>query len=158
MSVPDAGYRKEGDAGAHFGFAAGERKTMEEMLSPISVEIDARHPHALVLRVAGEVDISTVGTITRGFTSMISIRQAGQDLLIIDLGGVRFFGSSGLAALVACRHTAEEEALEFRLSGTSPAVLRPLEGTGLIRCFDWYPTLDAALDSPDRPQPRVRTS
>jgi hypothetical protein len=37
-------------------------------------------------------------------------------------------------------------------------VLRPLEGTGLIRCFDWYPTLEAALDSPDRSQPRVRTS
>ena len=39
---------------------------MEEMLSPISVEIDTGHPHALVLRVSGEVDISTVGTIRRG--------------------------------------------------------------------------------------------
>ena len=131
---------------------------MEEMLSPSSVEIAARHAHALVLRVSGEVDISTVGAIGRGFTSMISTRRAGQDLLIIDLSGVRFFGSSGLAALVDCRHTAEKEGLQLRLSGTSTPVLRPLEGTGLIRCFDWYPTLDAALDSPDGRQPRVRTS
>jgi anti-sigma B factor antagonist len=130
----------------------------EQMLSPISVEIDTGHPHALVLRVSGEVDISTVGTITRGFTSMLSTRRAGQDLLIIDVSGVGFFGSSGVAALVECQHAAENEALQLRLSGTSSAVLRPLEGTGLIRCFDWYPTLEAALDSPDRSQPRVRTS
>jgi anti-sigma B factor antagonist len=128
------------------------------MLSPISVEIDTGHPHALVLRVSGEVDISTVGTITRGFTSMLSTRRAGQDLLIIDVSGVGFFGSSGVAALVECQHAAENEALQLRLSGSSSAVLRPLEGTGLIRCFDWYPTLEAALDSPDRSQPRVRTS
>jgi anti-sigma B factor antagonist len=131
---------------------------MEEMLSPISIEIDTGHPHALVLRVAGEVDISTVGTITRGFRSMISTRRAGQDLLIIDVSGVGFFGSSGLSALVDCQHAADKEALHLRLSGTSSAVLRPLEGTGLIRCFDWYPTLDAALDSSDGSQPRVRTS
>jgi anti-sigma B factor antagonist len=130
----------------------------EQMLSPISVEIDTGHPHALVLRVSGEVDISTVGTITRGFTSMLSTRRAGQDLLIIDVSGVGFFGSSGVAALVECQHAAENEALQLRLSGTSSAVLRPLEGTGLIRCFDWYPTLEAALDSPDGSQPRVRTS
>ena len=131
---------------------------MEEMLGPISVEIDTGHRHALVLRVAGEVDISTMGTIVRGFTSMISTRQAGQNLTIIDLSGVTFFGSSGLSALVDCRHSAEKEALGLRLSGTSPAVLGPLQGTGLIRCFDWFPTLDAALDSPDGRQPRVRTS
>jgi anti-sigma B factor antagonist len=130
----------------------------DQMLSPISVEIDTGHPHALVLRVSGEVDISTVGTITRGFTSMLSTRRAGQDLLIIDVSGVGFFGSSGVAALVECQHAAENEALQLRLSGSSSAVLRPLEGTGLIRCFDWYPTLEAALDSPDRSQPRVRTS
>ena len=130
----------------------------EQMLSPISVEIDTGHRHALVLRVSGEVDISTVGTITRGFTSMLSTRRAGQDLLIIDVSGVGFFGSSGVAALVECQHAAENEALQLRLSGTSSAVLRPLEGTGLIRCFDWYPTLEAALDSPDGSQPRVRTS
>jgi anti-sigma B factor antagonist len=130
----------------------------DQMLSPISVEIDTGHPHALVLRVSGEVDISTVGTITRGFTSMLSTRRAGQDLLIIDVSGVGFFGSSGVAALVECQHAAENEALQLRLSGSSSAVLRPLEGTGLIRCFDWYPALEAALDSPDRSQPRVRTS
>jgi len=89
---------------------------------------------------------------------MLSTRRAGQDLLIIDVSGVGFFGSSGVAALVECQHAAENEALQLRLSGSSSAVLRPLEGTGLIRCFDWYPTLEAALDSPDRSQPRVRTS
>lgn len=131
---------------------------MDEMLSPLSIAIDTGHDHALVLRVAGEVDISTVGTLERGFTSMISTRRAGQDLLVVDLSEVRFFGSSGLSALVACRHAAEKEELELRLSGSSSAVLGPLEGTGLIRCFDWYPTLDDALESPDGRQPRVRTS
>jgi anti-sigma B factor antagonist len=118
---------------------------MEELLGPISVAVDASRRHALVLHVRGEVDISTGGAIRREWAEMISARQPRQDLAIIDLREVDFFGSSGLAALVDCRHAADELALRLRVVAAGPAVMRPLEATGLINCFDWYPTLDAAL-------------
>jgi len=119
---------------------------MEELLGPISVAADVSRRHALVLDVRGEIDISTAGAVRREWNEMISARQPGQDLAVIDLSGVDFFGSSGLAALVECRHAADERALGLRVVAPRPAVMRPLEGTGLIDCFVWYPTLDAALD------------
>jgi anti-sigma B factor antagonist len=118
---------------------------MEELLIPISVTADASRHHALVLHVRGEVDISTAGAIRREWAEMISARQPGQDVAVIDLSAVDFFGSSGLSALMECRHAADELALRLRVIAPGPVVMRPLEGTGLVDCFDWYPTIDAAL-------------
>jgi anti-anti-sigma factor len=118
---------------------------MEELLTPISVTADASRRHALVLHVRGEIDISTGGAIRREWAELISARQPGQDVAVIDLSAVDFFGSSGLSALVECRHTADELGLTLRVIAAEPAVMRPLEGTGLVDCFDWYPTVDAAL-------------
>jgi anti-sigma B factor antagonist len=128
------------------GLTIGVRVTiMDKSLSLISVTADAGRPNALVLRVGGEVDISTVGEISRAVQAMIATRRAGQDVLIIDLDAVTFFGSTGVAALVECQHEAEQHGVGLRVAGTSPAVLRPLNGTGLVRCFDWYDDLDSAL-------------
>ena len=74
-----------------------------------------------------------------------SARQPGHDVAVVDLSAVDFFGSSGLSALVECRHAADELGLTLRVITAGPAVMRPLEGTGLVDCFDWYPTVDAAL-------------
>jgi anti-anti-sigma factor len=126
----------------------GRVPIMDESLSLISVTTDAGRPNALVLRVGGEVDISTVGEIRRAYEAMIAVRRPGQDVLIIDLDDVTFFGSSGLAALVDCQHEAKQQAVELRVAGTSPAVMRPLNGTGLVRCFDWYADVDTALAAP----------
>ena len=126
----------------------GRVHLMDESLSLISVTADAGCSNALVLRVGGEVDISTVGEIKRAYEAMIDTRRAGQDVLIIDLDDVTFFGSSGLAALVDCQHAAKQRGVQLRVAGTSPAVVRPLNGTGLVRCFDWYDDLDGALAAP----------
>lgn len=126
---------------------------MEELQGPISVAVDASRPHALVLHVGGEVDISTAGAIRREWAEMISARRPEHDLAVIDLSGVEFFGSSGLAALVECRHIADEQALKFRVVAAVPAMMRPLIATGLIDCFDWYPTLEAAVAEASSEQP-----
>ncbi|HWI00870.1 MAG TPA: anti-sigma factor antagonist [Propionibacteriaceae bacterium] len=130
---------------------------MEELQGPISVAVDASRPHALVLHVGGEVDISTAGAIRREWAEMISARRPEHDLAVIDLSGVVFFGSSGLAALVDCRQAADEQALTFRVVVAAPTVMRPFKGTGLIDCFDWYQTLEAAVaeESSEKPLPPI---
>ena len=130
---------------------------MDELQVPVALAVDASRPRALVLRVGGEVDISTAGAIRREWAEMISARRPEHDLAVIDLSGVAFFGSSGLAALVDCRHAAEEQALRFRVVVAGPAVMRPFTGTGLIDCFDWYPTLEAAVAeaSSEKPLPPI---
>ena len=130
---------------------------MDELQAPIALSVDASRPHALVLRVGGEVDISTAGAIRREWAEMISARRPEHDLAVIDLSGVVFFGSSGLAALVDCRQAADEQVLTFRVVVAAPAVMRPFIGTGLIDCFDWYQTLDAAVaeESSEKPLPPI---
>ena len=118
---------------------------MDKLVGLLSAVVDTTHPAALVLHLRGEVDISTAGTIRREWVDMITSRRAGQDVAIVDLSGVDFFGSSGLAALLECQHSAAEQSLGFRVAGARPAVTRPFAGTGLINCFDWYPSLDEAL-------------
>ena len=130
---------------------------MDELQAPIALSVDASRPHALVLRVGGEVDISTAGAIRREWAEMISARRPEQDLAVIDLSGVVFFGSSGLAALVDCRQAADEQVLTFRVVVAAPTVMRPFIGTGLIDCFDWYQTLEAAVaeESSEKPLPPI---
>ena len=133
---------------------------MEELQGPISVAVDASRPHTLVLHVGGEVDISTAGAIRREWAEMISARRPEHDLAVIDLSGVVFFGSSGLAALVDCRHAADEQALRFRVVGRPSPRDAAAHGTGLIDCFDWYPTLEAAVaEAPsEKPLPPIPAS
>ena len=130
---------------------------MDELQAPIALSVDASRPHALVLRVGGEVDISTAGAIRREWAEMISARRPEHDLAVIDLSGVVFFGSSGLAALVDCRQAADEQRLTFRVVVAAPTVMRPFIGTGLIDCFDWYQTLEAAVaeESSEKPLPPI---
>ena len=124
-------------------------QSMDEQLGLISVSTDTSHGQACVLRVGGEVDISNVSALRRAWDAVLATRRPRLKTMIIDVEEVTFFGSSGLAALIECQHLAGEEGLEFRVSGTSPAVIRPLAGTGLDRCFDWYPTVDEALAGRD---------
>ena len=130
---------------------------MDELQAPIALSVDASRPHALVLRVGGEVDISTAGAIRREWAEMISARRPEHDLAVIDLSGVVFFGSSGLAALVDCRQAADEQVLTFRVVVAAPTVMRPFIGTGLIDCFDWYQTLEAAVaeEPSEKPLPPI---
>jgi anti-sigma B factor antagonist len=55
--------------------------------------------------------------------------------LVIDLSGVQFLGSAGLAVLVETQKSARAKDVALRLIATTRAVTRPLEVTGLIDLF-----------------------
>lgn len=70
--------------------------------------------------------------------------------LIIDLDGVEFLGTSGLAALVEGRTLAAERNTELWLVCSRRQVLRPLRIAGLIDLFQVADTLPDALTSTNR--------
>jgi anti-sigma B factor antagonist len=55
--------------------------------------------------------------------------------LVIDLCGVQFLGSAGLAVLVETQKSARSRDVGLRLVANTRAVTRPLEVTGLIDLF-----------------------
>ena len=71
--------------------------------------------------------------------------QAYRERCVLDLSGVSFLGSSGLAVLVEARDQAQRSSGELRLVCSSRIVLRALEATGLRELFDISPDLATAL-------------
>ncbi len=107
------------------------------------VDLDVeRRGDVVVVHIGGEVDMLTTPMVG----SLISEQLQGDlSTLVLDMSGVGFLGSSGLAALVTAREEAANRNVSLRLVSASHAVQRPLAATGLAELFDIYPDLDRAL-------------
>jgi anti-sigma B factor antagonist len=85
-----------------------------------------------LLRVAGEVDMLTSPDLREAITQQLG---SGVHRLVIDLDGVEFLGTSGLAALVETRTEAEAKSVRLWLVCSNRNVLRPLQIAGLVGLF-----------------------
>ncbi|MCO1581307.1 MULTISPECIES: STAS domain-containing protein [unclassified Crossiella] len=96
----------------------------------------------VVITVVGELDMSS----TPAFQELLGAEvDESCRRLVVDLTGVSFLGSSGLAALVEARQVVQRQDAELRLVCATHAVTRPLHATGLGEVFDIHQTLDGAL-------------
>jgi anti-sigma B factor antagonist len=86
----------------------------------------------VTVTVVGEVDTFTAPVLRSTLDSQLE--QAPREL-VIDLSGVQFLGSAGLAVLVETQKSARAKEVSLRLIATTRAVTRPLEVTGLIDLF-----------------------
>ena len=86
----------------------------------------------VTVTVVGEVDTFTAPVLRSTLDTQL---EAQPRELVIDLSGVQFLGSAGLAVLVETQKTARAREVELRLIATTRAVTRPLEVTGLIDLF-----------------------
>ncbi|WP_448628656.1 STAS domain-containing protein [Geodermatophilus sp. URMC 64] len=88
----------------------------------------------------GEVTVSVVGEVD-AYTAPMLRSVVDTELerhpseLVLDLRGVRFLGSAGLALLVQTQTSADARGIPLRLIATTRPVTRPLEVTGLIDLF-----------------------
>jgi len=87
---------------------------------------------AVTVKVVGEVDTFTAPVLRSSLDSQLE--QSPREL-VIDLSGVQFLGSAGLAVLVETQKAARSRDVALRLIATTRAVTRPLEVTGLIDLF-----------------------
>ncbi|HYO35087.1 MAG TPA: STAS domain-containing protein [Geodermatophilus sp.] len=87
---------------------------------------------AVTVTVVGEVDTFTAPVLRSSLDTQLEQQPRG---LVIDLSGVQFLGSAGLAVLVETQKSARARDVELRLVATTRAVTRPLEVTGLIDLF-----------------------
>ncbi|HKY57165.1 MAG TPA: STAS domain-containing protein [Aeromicrobium sp.] len=85
-----------------------------------------------VLRVAGEIDMASADELRDRLLACLERFESVE----VDLGGVTFIDSSGLAALVRLRTESEMVGKAVALVKVSPAMARLLELTGLQGLFD----------------------
>ena len=97
-----------------------------------AVVVEQEGPRARIA-VRGEVDIATCPGLD---DTIVSIVRAGVDVLEIDLSGVTFMGSSGLASLLRAQRLAVEGGGGVRLLRPSQVVRDLLEMTRLLDRFE----------------------
>jgi anti-sigma B factor antagonist len=114
-----------------------------QLATPV-VDVRVRFPldGVCVLDVNGDIDMLTAPVLDSMVTRQIESRP---NSLILDLRGVDFMSSAGLASLMAARDAARKAGIRFRLVCTGQPVLRPMTVTGLTSVFDIHADLDAAL-------------
>jgi anti-sigma B factor antagonist len=98
----------------------------------------------VVITVGGEVDMLTSPQLRSAVLDQFE-PDAGVELVVLDLDGVTFLGTSGLAVLIEVREAAHTAGVELRLACTARRVLRPLTIAGLIPLFDIHDTVERAL-------------
>ncbi|MGY1642651.1 STAS domain-containing protein [Geodermatophilus sp. SYSU D00703] len=86
----------------------------------------------VTVTAAGEVDTFTAPLLRSVLDPQLQ-RQPTE--LVIDLSGVQFLGSAGLAVLVETQKSALDRDVALRLITTTGAVTRALTVTGLIDLF-----------------------
>jgi anti-sigma B factor antagonist len=112
---------------------------------PISIRLEQPVPGTVLLTVGGEVDMLSSPTLRESIASALA---GGHRRLVIDLNDVEFLGTSGLAALVEARGTAQDRGIELWLACARRQVLRPLRIAGLFDLFRVADSAAAALADP----------
>ncbi|HYH28863.1 MAG TPA: STAS domain-containing protein [Pseudonocardia sp.] len=98
----------------------------------------------VVITVGGEVDMLTSPQLRSLVLDQFE-PESGVELVVLDLEGVTFLGTSGLAVLIEVREAAHTAGVELRIACTARRVLRPLTIAGLIPLFDIHDSIDQAL-------------
>lgn len=115
-----------------------------DMDDQITLSTTRPAPGQVVIEVGGEVDMLTSPQLRATVLDQFAT-SAGVELVVLDLDGVTFLGTSGLAVLIEVREAAHAAGVELRLACTARRVLRPLTIAGLIPLFDIHDTIDRAL-------------
>lgn len=91
--------------------------------------------------MAGEIDLHSAPQVRNNINTRL---EEGQTQIAMDLAGVEFIDSSGLAALISGQKKAAEASGSLVLVSPTEPVKRALSVTGLDKIFKVYGSLDEA--------------
>ncbi|MBI3726481.1 STAS domain-containing protein [bacterium] len=98
----------------------------------------------LVYKVAGEIDLDTVGILR---DHLESVERRGQANLVLDLQDTKYINSSALAVLVKFSETFRERGGGIALARVGSRVKLVFEMLGLLVFFRFYDSVDKAKES-----------
>jgi anti-sigma B factor antagonist len=110
------------------------------------VEVHVRnHESAAIIEVRGEVDLYTSPRMREAIVQTASARTA---MVVVDLSGVSYMDSSGVATLVEGLQLSRNYGGAFRLAGLGGAVREVFRFAKLEKVFEIYPDATGALAGP----------
>jgi anti-sigma B factor antagonist len=125
------------------------RNTVRSVSSGFSVDIDIMGlqvtdygADACVVTVTGEIDVVTAPDLADCLTAQL----AGSQVVVVDLDGVRFLGSAGVAVLFEANELATRRGRDLQLVSHSRTANLALQVTGLGTCFTFAESVPDALN------------
>jgi anti-sigma B factor antagonist len=115
---------------------------LDDQAPSCEIRVSVRPGGDRVIEAIGDVDMLTAPALDKAVTESLVARPP---VLVLDLSGVTFLASTGLASLMKALEGCCAVNAELRLVCTGQLVLRPMELTGLVKLFDVYPNLQSAL-------------
>jgi anti-sigma B factor antagonist len=116
----------------------------------ISVDLSTRDCDGhVIVALRGELDIADAVSVAAALAAV----AAREPEIIVDLAGLEFIDSSGVAALARGRKQARHAGGDLRLAAAQQQVLRVLTLTRLIEAFPFHASVDEAVGSAGRSWP-----
>ncbi len=100
----------------------------------------------VVVGLRGELDVADAAKVAAALVQVAALASQ----VIVDLGGLEFIDSSGLAALVRARKHARQAGGDLLLAAPQQQVLRVLAVTRLTDVFSVHTCVDDAAALPGR--------
>lgn len=97
-----------------------------------------------VLGVCGEIDVFSSQQLHE---QLVAIDEAGHNQVVVNLDGVEFLDSTGLAVLIAGRKRARDRRGDLALVCSRRPLLKLFSLTGLDEAFALHVTVDDAVAS-----------
>jgi anti-sigma B factor antagonist len=88
-----------------------------------------------VVRPSGRIDVDSSPDLRDRLRILLS-EEALPETIIVDLVGVSYIETSGVATLIEALRIARHHRINFRLQGLSGATLRLFQVTGVLALFD----------------------
>jgi anti-sigma B factor antagonist len=103
------------------------------MSSDLRLEVSSGTPdqRSTTIRAVGDIDISSVAPLH----AALELAAEPGSRVIVDLSGVEFIDSSGIAALVRAVESSREFGSEFRIDAVNPWIRKIFEIVGLTEHF-----------------------
>ncbi|MEV7004873.1 STAS domain-containing protein [Streptosporangium sp. NPDC051022] len=115
-----------------------------ESTSALSISAGSRG-NAIVVRAVGELDYDYAPMFRRELTELWGTGAGGAPALVLDLTGLTFCDSTGLAELLWMLHRSRETGTHLVLAGANRTLRHMLATTGLLQFFELSATVEEAL-------------
>ena len=89
----------------------------------------------VIVRLSGRVDVDSSPDLRDRLRTLLS-EEAVPQTIIVDLAGVPYIETSGIATLIEALRIARHHQINFRLQGLNGAALRLFEVTGVLALFE----------------------
>lgn len=112
------------------------------MAKDIDIDI-VRSGACSVVHIKGDIDLRTSPEVRAAILDLYEKR--GQEIVVLDLKGVNYIDSSGVASLVEGLQQAKKHKARFVLAGLNDAPRHVLDLTRLTSVFEIAPSVESVL-------------